>query len=210
MVQRLWSAWRRALGSGFWNILPLADIGRRFLVGLASAAIGVAAAADGREERCAAGLAGGAEIPRILSTSFNALISACRRSISLCRSAIAFAITFMGFSGLLSSVARRALGAAERVQLDSDCSPTRVRRPDESRLGPRRCPAGGVAPRQSSNSHPRASMRTVPARLLVLGYRNVPGLVTLWTDFREFPSSITAGRSRASRRRRRSSASRYA
>ena len=63
-----------------------AVIGRRFLVGLASDAVsatGVAAAA-GRcaEERRAAGCAG-AEVPSILSTSFNALISACRRSISL-------------------------------------------------------------------------------------------------------------------------------
>ena len=74
----------------------LAVIGRRFLTGVASDAVsatGVAAAAGRREEeRRAAGFAG-AEVPRILSTSFNALISACRRSISLCRAAIAFAIT---------------------------------------------------------------------------------------------------------------------
>ena len=55
----------------------LAVIGRRFLAGVASDAVsatGVAAAA-GRyaEERRAAGFAG-AEVPRILSTSFNALI----------------------------------------------------------------------------------------------------------------------------------------
>ncbi len=77
-----------------------AVIGRRFLVGLASDAVsatGVAAAAGRREEeRRAAGFAG-AEVPSILSTSFNALISACRRSISLWRSAIAFAITLMSF-----------------------------------------------------------------------------------------------------------------
>ena len=63
-----------------------AVIGRRFLVGLASDAVsatGVAAAAGRREEeRRAAGFAG-AEVTSILSTSFNALISACRRSISL-------------------------------------------------------------------------------------------------------------------------------
>ena len=77
-----------------------AVIGRRFLVGLASDAVsatGVAAAAGRREEeRRAAGFAG-AEVPSILSTSFNALISACRRSISLWRSAIAFAITLISF-----------------------------------------------------------------------------------------------------------------
>ena len=77
-----------------------AVIGRRFLVGLASDAVsatGVAAAAGRREEeRRAAGFAG-AEVPSILSTSFNALISACRRSISLSRSAIAFSMTLIGF-----------------------------------------------------------------------------------------------------------------
>ena len=81
----------------------LAVIGRRFLVGVASDAVsatGVAAAAVRREEeRRAAGFAG-AEVPRILSTSFNALISACRRSISLCRAEIAFAMTLMSFPGL--------------------------------------------------------------------------------------------------------------
>ena len=65
-----------------------AVIGRRFLVGLASDAVsatGVAAAAGRREEeRRAAGFAG-AEVPSILSTSFNALISPCKRSISLWR-----------------------------------------------------------------------------------------------------------------------------
>ena len=62
----------------------LAVIGRRFLAGVASDAVsatGVAATAGRREEeRRAAGFAG-AEVPRSLSTSFNALISACRRSI---------------------------------------------------------------------------------------------------------------------------------
>ena len=61
----------------------LAVIGRRFLVGLASDVVsgtGVATAAGRREEeRRAAGLAG-AEVPSIWSTSFNVLISACRRS----------------------------------------------------------------------------------------------------------------------------------
>ena len=98
-----------------------AVIGRRFLVGLASggvSATGVAAAAVRREEeRRAAGFAGGAEVPRILSTSFNALISTCRRSISLWRSAIAFAMTLMSFSrGCNRSVVRRAQGSAEGVQ----------------------------------------------------------------------------------------------
>ena len=114
----------------------LAVIGRRFLVGVASDAVsatGVATAA-GRceEERRAAGFAG-AEAPRILSTSFNALISACRRSISLCRSAIAFAMTLMSFPGAVSSVGRHALGSAERVPMGSDSSPTSVRRPDGAR-----------------------------------------------------------------------------
>ena len=53
----------------------LAVIGRRFLAGVASDAVsatGVAAATGRRaEERRAAGFAG-AEVPRILSTSFNA------------------------------------------------------------------------------------------------------------------------------------------
>ena len=85
-----------------------AVIGRRFLVGLASDAVsatGVAAAAGRREdERRAAGFAG-AEVPSILSTSFNALISACRRPISLWRSAIAFgaACETPGAGGLAQS-----------------------------------------------------------------------------------------------------------
>ena len=96
----------------------LAVIGRRFLAGVASDAVsatGVAAAAGRRaEERRAAGFAG-AEVPSILSTLFNALISACRRSISLCRSAIAFAITLMGFFPGLYRQPLDAPGAAERV-----------------------------------------------------------------------------------------------
>ena len=96
----------------------LAVIGRRFLVGLASDAVsgtGVATAAGRREEeRGAAGFAG-AEVPSIWSTSFNVLISACRRSISLCRSAIASAIAFMGFPGGLYRQSLDAPGAAERV-----------------------------------------------------------------------------------------------
>ena len=95
-----------------------AVIGRRFLAGVASDAVsatGVAAAAGRRaEERRAAGFAG-AEVPRILSTSFNALISACRRSISLCRAAIAFAITLTGFFPGLYRQPLDAPGAAERV-----------------------------------------------------------------------------------------------
>ena len=46
--------------------------------------------------------------PEDLVDVVNALISACRRSISLCRSAIASAITFIGFPGAVSSVARCA------------------------------------------------------------------------------------------------------
>ena len=96
----------------------LAVIGRRFLAGVASDAVsatGVAATAGRREEeRRAAGFAG-AEVPRSLSTSFNALISACRRSISLSRAAIAFAITLMGFFPGLYRQPLDAPGAAERV-----------------------------------------------------------------------------------------------
>ena len=73
-------------------------IGRRFLSGLRSDLLFVAADAgflgeeDGREvERDA----GGADAPSISSTSVNALISAWRRSISLCRSAMACAMTLM-------------------------------------------------------------------------------------------------------------------
>ena len=83
------------------------------------------------EERRAAGFAG-AEAPRILSTSFNALISACRRSISLWRSAIAFAITLMVFfRGCI--VNRSTRPARPSASMGADSSPTRARRPDGAR-----------------------------------------------------------------------------
>ena len=79
----------------------LAVIGRRFLAGVASDAVsatGVAAAAGrSEEERRAAGFAG-AEVQRILSTSFNALISACRRSIVGSPSSAAGAKRDQGFN----------------------------------------------------------------------------------------------------------------
>ena len=123
-----------------------AVIGRRFLVGLASDAVsatGVAAAAARREEeRRAAGFAG-AEVPSILSTSFNALISPCKRSISLWRSAIAFAMTLIKFfPGAVSSVARRALGSGSgRVPMGCD---SRHSNPDGLTVTPgaRVCGAG--------------------------------------------------------------------
>ena len=72
-----------------------ADIFRRFLSGATSDLLSVAAAAAflGEEERRDVGRDGGADAPRICSTSVNALISAWRRSISLWRSAIACAMT---------------------------------------------------------------------------------------------------------------------
>ena len=105
------------------------------LAGVASDAVsatGVAAAAGrSAEERRAAGFAG-AEVPRILSTSFNALISACRRSISLCLAAIAFAITLMGFfRGCI--VNRSTRPARPSASMGADSSPTRARRPDGAR-----------------------------------------------------------------------------
>ena len=66
---------------------------RRFLSGLASDLLSaVAAAFVGEEERHDVERAAGADAPRICSTSVSALISAWRRSISLCRSAIACAM----------------------------------------------------------------------------------------------------------------------
>ena len=61
------------------------DIFRRFLSGATSDLLSVAAAAAflGEEERRDVGRDGGADAPRICSTSVNALISAWRRSISL-------------------------------------------------------------------------------------------------------------------------------
>ena len=96
----------------------LAVIGRRFLAGVASDAVsatGVAAAAGRRAvERRAAGFAG-AEVPRILSTSFNALISACRRSISLLPVGDCLCYSIHGFSGGLYRQSLDAPGAAERL-----------------------------------------------------------------------------------------------
>ena len=73
-----------------------ADIGRRFLGGLASdllSAVATAAVPDLEERRARAG--GAAKAPRSCSTSVSALISAWRRSISASRSAIACAMTLM-------------------------------------------------------------------------------------------------------------------
>ena len=77
-----------------------AVIGRRFLSGLASDLLCAAAAAAGflvEEDRreVVERDDGGADAPRISSTSVNALVSAWRRSISLCRSAMACAMTLM-------------------------------------------------------------------------------------------------------------------
>ena len=75
-----------------------ADIFRRFLLsGLASDSLSWAAAAAflGEEERRDVERDGGADAPRICSTSVNAWISAWRRSISLWRSAMACAMTLM-------------------------------------------------------------------------------------------------------------------
>ena len=66
-----------------------AVISRRFLCGLASGWLSVVAAvAFLGEERRDAERGAGAEAPRSCSTSVSALISAWRRSISPCRSAI--------------------------------------------------------------------------------------------------------------------------
>ena len=98
-----------------------AVIGRRFLVGLASDAVsatGVAAAAGRREEeRRAAGFAG-AEVTSILSTSFNAWISPCKRSISLWRSAIAFAMTLISFPR--GCIVRRSTRSGLRLRARSN------------------------------------------------------------------------------------------
>ena len=113
----------------------LAVIGRRFLVGVASDAVsatGVAAAAVRREEeRRAAGFAG-AEVPRILSTSFNALISACRLNFTL---PVGDCLCYdtHELPRAVSSVGRHAQGSAERAPMGSDSSPRRVRRPGRSR-----------------------------------------------------------------------------
>ena len=70
-----------------------AVIGRRFLSGLASDLLSAPAAAAGflveEDRREVERDDGGADGPRICSTSVNALISAWRRSISLWRSAMA-------------------------------------------------------------------------------------------------------------------------
>ena len=73
-----------------------AVISRRFLCGLTSGWLSAeAAAAFLGEERRDAERAAGAEASRSCSTSVSALISAWRRSISPCRSAIACAMTLM-------------------------------------------------------------------------------------------------------------------
>ena len=74
-----------------------AVIGRRFLSGLASDLLSAGAAGFlVEEDRREGGRGdGGADAPRICSTSVNALISAWRRSISLWRSAMACAMSLM-------------------------------------------------------------------------------------------------------------------
>ena len=80
-----------------------AVIGRRFVSGLASGLLSVAAAAAGflleEDRREVERDDGVADAPRISPTSINALISAWRRSISLWRSAMACAMTFMKLEG---------------------------------------------------------------------------------------------------------------
>ena len=98
----------------------MAVIGRRFLAGVASDAVsatGVAAAGRRAEERRAAGFAG-AEAPRILSTSFNALISACRRSISLCRAASRLlGISWVTVGSIVERIVARRLDGARFAKL---------------------------------------------------------------------------------------------
>ena len=74
-----------------------AVIGRRFLSGLGPDLLSAASAATFlvEEDRREVGRAGGADVPRICSASVNVLISAWRRSISFCRSAIAWAMSLM-------------------------------------------------------------------------------------------------------------------
>ena len=147
----------------------LAVIGRRFLVGLASDAVsgtGVATAAGRREEeRGAAGFAG-AEVPSIWSTSFNVLISACRRSISLCRSAIASAIAFMGFPGGCI-VSRSMRPARPSASMGSDSNPTRARRPDGARFPSEEAPGRPPSSSAWSNSRrvPGAASRRRAGRM---------------------------------------------
>ena len=137
----------------------LAVIGRRFLVGVASDAVsatGVAAAAVRREEeRRAAGFAG-AEVPRILSTSFNALISACspnlsgwfgvrvRLGLSACSSTAGRLLSFVlkeglfgGLALLISSVMIRCFGV-------SRCGALRGLGGDDGERS-KTCVAGGLA-----------------------------------------------------------------
>ena len=80
-------------------VFSAAVIGRRFLSGLASDLLSAVAAAAGflleEDRREVERDAGRADAPSISSTSVNALISAWRRSISLCRSAMACAMALM-------------------------------------------------------------------------------------------------------------------
>ena len=76
-----------------------AVIGRRFLSGLAPDLLSAEAAVATflvEEDRREVERAAGVDAPRICSASVNVLISAWRRSISLCRSAIACAMSLMG------------------------------------------------------------------------------------------------------------------
>ena len=100
-----------------------ADISRRFLAGLVSGLLSATAAAAFRGDRGRRdlGRVGAAEVPRSCSTSLNALISALRRSISLCRSAIACAMTLMAMEssgpvmGMSITRRERAEGAAAEL-----------------------------------------------------------------------------------------------
>ena len=92
-----------------------ADISRRFLAGLASDLLSAAAAAFvGEEERRDVERAGGADAPRICSTSVNALISAWRRSIALWRLAIACAIELMALESSDPAMGMSTRGGGRR------------------------------------------------------------------------------------------------
>ena len=80
--------------------LPSAcDISRRFVAGLASDLLSAAGAAfAGGDARRALERAAGAGAPRICSTSLDAFDLGLRRSISLCRSAIACAMALMAMA----------------------------------------------------------------------------------------------------------------
>ena len=104
----------QAIDTAFFSA---ANISRRFLAGLASDLLSAAAAAfvGGEEERREVERAFGADVPRICSTSVNALISAWRRSISLWRLAIACAISFMALESSDPAMGMSTRGGGRRV-----------------------------------------------------------------------------------------------